>query len=218
MNLMSKLTGIARSPGDPEVIQSGPGTKMMSDHVARSLGWFSVALGLAELVAPGRLARALGMEGREGLLRAYGARELGAARLCLSVDKATGAWSRVAGDVLDFGTLLVAYNSDNPKKRNVGIALATVAGIALVDLVTAQTLTARNSRGSAQPRSYRDRSGWPNGVAQARGAAASFTKPDDMRAAPRMASASPVSGRTSVAAEELRAREPRNESGSTIQH
>ncbi|HEX6010571.1 MAG TPA: hypothetical protein VFY87_01955 [Geminicoccaceae bacterium] len=34
-----------------------------TDALARGLGWFSVALGVAEVAAPGRLARALGMEG-----------------------------------------------------------------------------------------------------------------------------------------------------------
>jgi hypothetical protein len=218
MNLMSKLTGIARSPGDPEVIQTGHGTKLISDHVARGLGWFSVGLGLAELIAPGRLARVLGMEGREGLLRAYGARELAAGRMSLSVNKASGAWSRVAGDVLDIGTLLVAYNSDNPKKRNVGIALAAVGAITLVDFVVAQTLTARKVRSGAEPRDFSNRSGFPQGVAAARGAAADFMKPDDMRAAPYRADASPLTGRTSVASERLAGRESINETGSDARH
>src|SRR4051812_49599484 len=49
-----------------------------SDRVARGLGWFSLALGAAELIAPGRLGKALGLEGKETLLRAYGGRGVGA--------------------------------------------------------------------------------------------------------------------------------------------
>lgn len=172
--------GIARSPGDPTVIQSGPGTKGPTEHLVRGLGWFSVAIGIAELVAPRRITRALGMEGQEGLVRAYGARELGAARLCLSVDTTVGAWSRVAGDVVDIVTLLTAFKDGNAKKRNVGTALLLVAGITLLDLLAAQALVARNSRRSA-PRSYGDRSGFPQGVSEAKGSASelagSMTRP-----------------------------------------
>lgn len=199
MNVLSNLTQkIARSPGDPEVIRTGPGSKGMPEHVAQALGWFSIGLGLAELIAPGQLARTLGMEGREGLLRGYGAREVAAGRLCLSVNKTAGTWSRVAGDVLDLATLAYAYSSDNPKRKNVGVAMALVAGITLVDLATAQTLTARNARGArGQSRNYSNRSGWPQGLAKARGAAADFMKPDDMRAFPPTAGRPPVTDRTS---------------------
>ena len=66
------------------------------------------------------------------------------------------------GDVLDLATLAYAYSSDNPRRKNVGIVMALVTGITLVDLATAQTLTARNARGArGQPRHYSDRSGWP---------------------------------------------------------
>ena len=34
-----------------------------TDALARGLGWFSITLGVAEVTAPGRLARVLGMEG-----------------------------------------------------------------------------------------------------------------------------------------------------------
>jgi hypothetical protein len=34
------------------------------------LGWFSIGLGLAEILAPRALCRALGMEGREALVQA----------------------------------------------------------------------------------------------------------------------------------------------------
>lgn len=185
MNIMSKMTGIARTPGDPEVIQSGSSTKGPAEHAARALGWFSFGLGLAELIAPERIARTLGMEGKEGLLRAYGARELAAGRVCLSVDAQVGMWSRVAGDLLDISTLLTAFTDKNPKKKNVGIALAAVVGITLADIVVAQALTVRNARhAKGPPRSYADRSGFPNGLSTSRGAAANGAIPRDMRAAP----------------------------------
>ena len=44
--------------------------------MARGLGWFSIGLGLAEILAPRALTRGLGMEGHEQIVRAYGVREI----------------------------------------------------------------------------------------------------------------------------------------------
>ena len=46
------------------------------DPVTQALGWFSIALGAAELFAPGAVARVIGVDEEEnrGLLRAYGVR------------------------------------------------------------------------------------------------------------------------------------------------
>lgn len=160
----------------------------MPDRLARALGWFSIGLGLAELIAPGRLTRALGMEGSEALVRAYGAREIGAGVLSLSVDKTVGIQSRVVGDVLDIATLATGFRDDNPKRNNVGIALAAVIGVTLLDIVCAQGLTARHKRDHGQSRDYSDRSGWPRGIEASRGAASDFQVPLDMRASPMVAS------------------------------
>ena len=40
--------------------------------MARGLGWFSIGLGLAEVLAPRTLTRGLGMEGNEQLVQACG--------------------------------------------------------------------------------------------------------------------------------------------------
>ena len=73
---MAYLTNLARSEGDPKVVRSGPSSLGAADQMARALGWFSIGLGLTELIAPGKITRALGMEGKENLVRAYGAREV----------------------------------------------------------------------------------------------------------------------------------------------
>jgi hypothetical protein len=184
---MMYLSNIARSEGDPKVLQSGPSSMGAADRLARALGWFSIGLGLAELIAPGRLTRALGMEGSEGLVRAYGAREISSGILTLSIEKEAGLWSRVAGDALDIATLLVALRPDNPKKQNVGLALAMVAGVTLLDLIGAQGTQARHARNRGAWRDYGDRSGFPQGAAKARGVARDFETPRDMRATPTLA-------------------------------
>lgn len=201
MNILSKTFDIARSPGDPEILESGPSSRSRSDNAGKALGWFSIGLGLTELFAAKHLARALGVEGQEALIRAFGARELAHGVACLSVDTPVGVWSRVGGDALDVAALLAAFNDDNPKKQNVALALAAVAGTALLDLAVAQALTARHSRSRGEQRDYSDRSGWPRGEAASRGVAADFKSPADMQAGPQAAAASTTDGRTSPASE-----------------
>jgi len=177
---MNYISNIARSEGDPKVLLSGPSSLGTSDRLAKGLGWFSLALGAAELIAPQRITRALGMEGMEALVRAYGAREIASGMLTLSPDKHTGLWSRVAGDGLDAATLMSAWRDDNPKKENVSMAIMMVAGITLLDIIGAQGTTARHgSRG--ERRSYRDRSGFPQGLQAAKGAARQVTEAAETR-------------------------------------
>jgi hypothetical protein len=132
---LTTLTGIARSSEDPRVEHKGPSSLTGADRLARALGWFSIGLGIAELVAPGRIARTLGLDDKEGLIRAYGARELASAIPTLSIDKSVGLAARIGGDALDLATLATALHRDNPKWRNAAIATAMVAGITLLDYI-----------------------------------------------------------------------------------
>ncbi|MBV9236210.1 MAG: hypothetical protein JOZ94_10300, partial [Xanthobacteraceae bacterium] len=75
---MTYLSNIVRSQGDPKLIQTGRSSLSSADKLARALGWFSIGLGLAELIAPNSITRALGLRGKEGLVRSYGAREIAA--------------------------------------------------------------------------------------------------------------------------------------------
>ncbi|RYJ03200.1 MAG: hypothetical protein EON47_04925, partial [Acetobacteraceae bacterium] len=43
--------------------------------LAQGLGWFSIALGVAQVVAPHRVTRATGLTGHERLMSSYGMRE-----------------------------------------------------------------------------------------------------------------------------------------------
>jgi hypothetical protein len=170
--VMDKVSNIARSQGDPKVISTGPSSFGASDRMARNLGWFSLGLGALQILAPERITRALGMEGQESLVRAYGFREVASGMLSLSIEKNAGLWSRVAGDGLDIATLMAALRDDNPKKGNVAMALMMVGGITLLDIATAKEVGARHARQTGSRRMYYDRSGYPNGMAASRGIAA----------------------------------------------
>ena len=110
---------------------------MNPDTAARGLGWFSIGLGVTELIAAEKLAGALGMKGSEKLIRLYGAREIMQGIGCLSAKPPTSSvWARVAGDALDIATLLPHASPSNPKRHNVGIALAAVVGVTAMDVLT----------------------------------------------------------------------------------
>lgn len=165
---MTSISNLVRHEGDPHVIRSGPSSLGMPDQLARMLGWFSIGLGLAQIFMPGRLTRWLGTEGSENLVRACGAREIGAGLLCLSIDKELGLWSRAAGDGLDLATLLPAMRESNPQSGNARMAAALVTGIMLLDVLAAQLVRGRHSEGNGLRRDYRDRSGFPKGIEAAR--------------------------------------------------
>ena len=84
---------------------------------------------LVELAAPALPRAALGMEGSEGLIQAYGAREIatGIAILASRRSRRPGSGARVAGDALDLATLATGLEGDNPQEGNVMLAMAAVA-------------------------------------------------------------------------------------------
>jgi hypothetical protein len=174
---MTSVSNLVRHEGDPRVVKTGPSSLSSLDTMARLLGWFSIGLGLIELIAPQRVTRALGMESSERFVQGCGLREIGSGLLCLSVDKELGLWSRVAGDALDLTSLLPPMNGDNPKRDNVHLAAVAVAGIALLDLLTANAVRQQRKEADGMRRDYRRRSGFPQGVAKARGAASVLSKP-----------------------------------------
>jgi hypothetical protein len=200
--MLSKISDVTRSPGDPKVLETGPSSIKPVDRFGRALGWLSLGLGLTEVLAAPRLTKALGVEGKENFVRAMGARELVHGVLCLSVNNDFGAWTRVAGDALDLAALAAAYRDDNPKKGNVGLAMAAIIGCTIADLAAAQSIRSLHSRSGETRRDYSDRTGFPKGIGYSRGKA-SGRVPQDFRATPSSAAASPTTGETSPASADL---------------
>src|SRR4051812_27218896 len=113
-----------------------------SQHVDRTtlqlsqcLGWFSIALGAAELIAPAAVARAAGIRrnnNTDSVVRTFGAREISSG-LAILADPANAprVWSRVAGDAIDLSVLASAFREDGADTGRVGLAAAIVAGVTL---------------------------------------------------------------------------------------
>ncbi len=111
------------------------------------LGWFSIALGVATIASPRSFTNALGTRDRTGLVRTvYGLREIAVGMGMLgSIDPQPYVWARVAGDALDMLTLASAHDEDNPKNRNVELAMLAVVGITALDVATATSLAKSRS-------------------------------------------------------------------------
>ena len=119
-------------------------TRLPNERLATGLGWFSLALGTAELAAPRTMARLIGIPDDPRLvsvLRAFGAREIASGLgLLAQPDHAGWAWSRVGGDAIDLAFLGSAANEESSDQHRVALAAAAVAGVAALDLICARGL------------------------------------------------------------------------------
>jgi uncharacterized membrane protein len=143
--------------GEPERRQNGGGYQQTrsqdgnAEQLARFLGWFSIGLGVAEIVAPRQLSEMIGVEYRPGVFRMMGLREIGSGIAILSQEQPAGAvWSRVAGDMLDLALLGTQLDSDNPEREKTLAATMSVLGVTAVDLYTAKRLSQQSNAGGGR--------------------------------------------------------------------
>ena len=140
-----------------------------ADALVRGIGLFSLGLGVAELIAPGKITRTFGLEGKENLIRAFGAREIAGGIGTLSINPQPALWARFAGDVMDAATVALGTRSDDDeKKRNAWIGVGAAVGFAALDAFAA-TLMSKRGGERPPPADYSDRSGLPKGVEASRG-------------------------------------------------
>ena len=125
-----------------------------ADQLAQALGWFSVGLGLAELLAPRAMSQTIGMEDeRPTLLRAYGARELAAGIGILGARRSPSGWlwARVVGDAMDLATLASAALSPRNRRGRIALAAAAVAGVTALDVLSSTQQKRQDAAGRAEP-------------------------------------------------------------------
>lgn len=146
--------------------------KQSADTLAQGLGWFSIALGAAELAAPRTMGQALGMADRSRLIQAYGLREIATGiGILASRQPKRWVWGRVAGDALDMATLATGLADDNPRRGAVGAAMGGVVAVTLLDLYCANQL-GEGEQPARPMRDYSNRSGFPEPPDHMRGQAA----------------------------------------------
>jgi uncharacterized membrane protein len=112
-------------------------------RLAKGLGWFSLGLGMTELLAPKFIARISGVpERRSGVIRLYGLREIASGiGIFAQKNPAEAVWSRVAGDVLDLTSLGLACTSPDAKRGRITFATANVLAVTALDVIAAKQLS-----------------------------------------------------------------------------
>lgn len=104
----------------------------------RLLGFLSIGLGVATVAAPDKVTRLLGLDAEPETVSAFGAREIASGAGLLSpVKPGPWFWARVGGDVMDLAALRSALRRDNPQRMVAAAVAATVAGIAVIDILMA---------------------------------------------------------------------------------
>lgn len=137
---MSRIPARTRTTGSapshsPADIRYTPGIGL-----ARALGWFSIGLGLAEVLAPRAMADLTGVR-QPKLLQAYGVREIICGLGILTSDQPAG-WlaARVAGDALDLATTGAAVTKGDQDGTRAVAATVAVAGVTALDMLCASQL------------------------------------------------------------------------------
>ena len=117
------------------------------EKIALGLGWFSIGLGVAEIMVPRSLAKLIGLRGNpSGLLRMLGAREItnGIGILTGRQPNANWMWSRVGGDAIDLALLGAAFRSRRSNRNKLAMATAAVVGVTALDAICSQRLSRLN--------------------------------------------------------------------------
>jgi len=120
--------------------RSGDSQKL--NALVRGLGWFSVGLGLTQLLAPRGLSRLIGVREHPLLMRLFGLRELASGvGILASREPESWLWARVGGDALDLAALGTALGSDEVRQGRAALATAAVAGVTALDVACAKQVT-----------------------------------------------------------------------------
>jgi len=113
------------------------------------LGWFSLGLGLTQILAPQRLNRFIGApENRNrALMRTLGLREL-ATGVAILTRQDPSPWikARVGGDLMDLALLGAAMRAEGAERGRLLGATAAVLGVTALDLACSARLGATSER------------------------------------------------------------------------
>lgn len=122
----------------------------MWSTLARLLGWFGIALGILEVLAPRRTAALMGAPRRStGTLPILGAREIASGVGILASGRPTGwLWSRVLGDAIDLAVLGRSLRGSRrrPQRMRLLGSIGAVIAVAALDVLTAWVFLQRRRR------------------------------------------------------------------------
>jgi len=126
---------------------SGTRRASRNEPLAQFLGWFSIGLGLAEVVAPRALAGLIGAGTSWRLLPLFGAREIASGMGIVSNRRPAGwLWSRVIGDTMDLGFLAAARRTSGADANRLTMAALAVLGVTALDILESARQSSPGSR------------------------------------------------------------------------
>jgi hypothetical protein len=115
------------------------------DSLTQFLGWFSIGLGTAQLLAPKMVCRLVGASGQGAsrtVMRLMGLRELTQGVGILTRPRPTAwLWSRVAGDGLDLS--LLALTAVKNRRARTAFAIANVLAVTMPDILESRHLSGK---------------------------------------------------------------------------
>lgn len=125
------------------------------ERIAEGLGWFSLGLGVAQLLAPGALNRLAGIRDDSAARSAQqivGIREVGAFAAIMA-DRPRPVlplWSRVGGDLMDLVLLGRAWRGKRESAPRLALTIGSIVGVTGLDIYAAirHTETERRDRKS----------------------------------------------------------------------
>lgn len=129
-------------PGVPVGRHYRPAARRDPDQLVNSgIAWFSVALGVTQLVAPDALARLIGVRPTQNTrtaMRAIGVRELTTGFGLLSNTRSSPwLWSRLAGDMVDLSLIGTSVGRRADDRTRATRAALAVGGVAALDFYAA---------------------------------------------------------------------------------
>ena len=134
----------------------GAGLAQRNSRAVRSamgLGWFSLALGATQLLAPQAIARMTGARAHRqtfAMLRLLGVREVATGIGILSKARpGLWLWGRVAGDAMDLALLGGMLGSRKRERARTLTSIASVLGVTVLDVASAVRCS-REERGMAE--------------------------------------------------------------------
>jgi uncharacterized membrane protein len=132
----------------PERNRSNPRARLPApEHLARKIAWFSIGLGVAQVLIPRTMARLTGVPIPRPLMVLCGLRGV-ACGVGLLTQPNPLPWmnARVAGDALDLAGLAAGLAFPNLDPKRLAVATAAVAGVTALDLYSARELAEQERR------------------------------------------------------------------------
>lgn len=153
-----RMSRFDRPDGEAELVKSDAASdnwvelkyrtadNLTTAKMAKGIGLFSIALGLAEVLMPTQTGALAGLNHKQrSFLPALGLREIAhGIGIMKSAKPTTAVWTRVGGDAIDLAFLVMAFMSNDTNKRRLVGSTVAVLGVTALDVLCAAKLSSQN--------------------------------------------------------------------------